>query len=147
VSISGTVRSTADTQAWAAGTQGKSRMKLFITTLLILLTIISRGQEIGLGIFSRRNVAGDYSVTTTVTLKTDNRFTYNFSGHMAQVQLEGSYRTNADDGVILLTYDTTNQNDLNYRNSVNMAPKAFRYQNNRLYEIDDNGRLVKSRRF
>src|SRR4026207_2368055 len=119
-------------------------MRLFITTLLTLLTVISRGQEIRLGTFSRQNAAGEYSATTTITLKTDNRFTYEFSGHMIQETMEGSFRTNTGDRVIILTYDTTNQKDLNY--SVDMAPKEFKYRNDRLYEIGDNGRPIKSRR-
>jgi hypothetical protein len=121
-------------------------MRLTITTLLTFLTIISRGQEIKLGTFNRQNAAGDYSVRTTIIFKTYNRFTYEFSGHMIQEKAEGSFQINKDDRVIVLTYDTVNQKDINYRNTIDMAPKKFKYKNDRLYEIGDNGRPIKSRR-
>lgn len=113
---------------------------------MTFLAITSLGQEIKIGTFSRQNPAGDYSVTTTITLKTDNRFTYEFSGHMIREKAEGSYQTNTDDRVIILTYDTANQKDINYRNTVDMAPKKYKYKNDRLYEIDKNGRPIKSSR-
>ena len=131
---------------WRQALQDKLDMRLSITTFLTLLTIISRGQEIRLGTFSRQNVAGDYSVATTITLKTDNRFTYEFWGHMIQEKADGSFQTNTDDRIIILTYDTVNQKDINYRNAVDMAPKKFIYKKDRLYEISDNGRPIKSRR-
>jgi len=125
--------------------QDRLNMRLVITTFLTLLTILSRGQEIRLGTFSRQNATGDYSVTTTITLKTDNRFTYEFSEHLIQEKAEGSFQT-THEGVIVLTYDTANHKDVNYRNTLNMAPKKFRYDNDRLYELSDNGRPIKSRR-
>ncbi len=120
-------------------------MRLYITTLLAFFTILSRGQEIRPG-KSRQNPAGDYSVTTTITLKTDNRFTYELLGHMIQEKADGSFQTSTDDRIIILTYDTINQKDINYSNTVDMAPKKFKYKNDRLYEIGDNGRPIKSRR-
>jgi hypothetical protein len=113
---------------------------------LAFFTILSRGQEIRPGKFSRQNPAGDYSVTTTITLKTDNRFTYELLGHMIQEKADGSFQTSTDDRIIILTYDTINQKDINYSNTVDMAPKKFKYKNDRLYEIGDNGRPIKSRR-
>ena len=140
------IPATAYAQTLAQALQDNSDMRLFITTLLTLLTVISRGQEIRLGTFRRQNAAIEYSVMTTITLKADGRFTYEFSGHMIQERAEGSFRTNTDDKVITLTYDTLNQNDINYRNTVEMAPKKFKYNNDRLYEMDGRGRPIKSRR-
>ena len=121
-------------------------MKLCIAILLTLFSILSRGQNISPGTFTRQNPAGDYSVATTITLKSGDRFIYEFSGHMIQEKAEGSFRTSPNDGIIVLTYDTANLNDRNYRNAVNAAPKKYKYAKDRLYEIGANGRPIKSQR-
>ncbi len=120
-------------------------MRIFATTLLTLLTIMLRGQEITYGTFSRQNIAGDYSVTTTITLKADNKFIYEFNGHMVHDNADGNFFVDTDN-VIIFIYDTTKRNDQNYRATIDTAPKVMKYKDARLYEIDDKGRLVKSRR-
>jgi len=121
-------------------------MKIFAATLLTLLTAILRAQEITYGTFSRQNIAGDYSVTTTITLKADNKFSYEFIGHMVYDKLDGTFLVN-NDNVIKFTYNFSKGNDQNYRYTIDVAPKVMKYKNERLYEIDDKGRLIKSRRF
>jgi hypothetical protein len=66
-------------------------MRIFATTFLTLLTITLRGQEIIYGTFSRQNIAGDYSVTTTITLMADNKFNYEFNGHMVHDKADGNF--------------------------------------------------------
>ncbi len=104
-----------------------------------------RGQENTYGTFSRQNIAGDYSVTTTIILKADNKFNYEFNGHMVHDKAEGNFFVDTGN-VIIFIYDTTKRNDQNYRTTIDTAPKAMKYKDARLYEIDDKGRLVKSRR-
>ena len=120
-------------------------MSIFVTALLTFSTVMLYGQEITNGTFSRENIAGDYSVTTTVTLKADNRFSYEFIGHMVQDKADGTFLVSKDN-VITFTYDTSKRNDKNYQATIDMAPKAMKYKGARLYEIDDKGRLVRSRR-
>jgi hypothetical protein len=120
-------------------------VRIFVTTLLTLLTVMLRGQEITYGTFSRQNIAGDYSVTTTIILKADNKFSYEFIGHMVHDKADGTFLLNKDN-VIKFTYDTPKRNDQNSRATVDMAPKVMKYRDARLYEIEDKGRLIKSRR-
>ena len=120
-------------------------MRIFATTILTLLTVMLRGQEISYGTFSRQNIAGDYSVTTTITLMADNKFSYEFIGHMFHDKADGTFLVN-EDNIIKFTYDTSKRNDENYRATIDMAPKVLKSRDARLYEIDDKGRLIKSRR-
>ena len=120
-------------------------MRIFATTLLTLLTVMLRGQEITYGTFSRQNIAGDYSVTTTITLMADNKFSYEFIGHMVHDKADGTFLVNKDN-VIKFIYDTSKRNDQNYLATIDMAPKAMKFKDARLYDIDDKGRVIKSRR-
>lgn len=118
-------------------------MRQRLLLLFTLLTVISFGQDLKPETISRTNPVGDYSVTTTINIKSDNRFAYEFSGHMIHGKAEGSYQANANNHVLILTYDIAPKNDINYRNTMDMAPKAFKYRQNRLYEMRDYGRPIK----
>jgi hypothetical protein len=118
-------------------------MRLYIATLLILLTTLLHAQQFNAGTFSRQNPNAGYSVKETITLKADNTFSYEFDGHMIYEKAGGSFSMNTDH-VITLAYDTLNQSDQNYREAIDMAPKKLKYTGSRLYGINKHGRKIKS---
>lgn len=120
-------------------------MRLSVASLLVLLATFSYGQEIQYGIFCRQNPVGDYSVKTIIVLSPDNTFEYEFTGHMIYEKANGTFSVSKDN-VIKLNYDTSDLKDQNKKEVINMAPKMMKYENNRLYEIAENGRSIKSKR-
>jgi hypothetical protein len=120
-------------------------MRLSITSLLVLLSILSYGQEIKYGIFCRLNAAGDYSVKTIIILKPDHTFEYEFTGHMLNEKANGTFSVSRDNA-IKLNYDTLGLKDQNEKEMIDMAPKVMKCENDRLYEMAENGRVIKSKR-
>jgi hypothetical protein len=115
-------------------------MRLYIATLLILLTTLLRAQQFNPGTFSREYPNDEYSVKVTITLKADHRFSYEFAGHMIYEKAEGSFSMSADH-VITLLYDTLNHRS---RLDLDLAPKKLKYSGDRLYEMNAHGRKIKS---
>jgi hypothetical protein len=120
-------------------------MRLSVTSLLVLLVTLSYGQEIEYGIFCRQNPVGDYSVKTIIILKPDRTFEYEFTGHMIYEKTGGTFSV-SEGNVIKFSYDTSGLNDQNEKEMIDMAPKIMKYKNERLYEISENGRPIKSKR-
>jgi len=120
-------------------------MRLVVASILILLSTFSFGQEIQYGIFCRQNPVGDYSVKTIIILKPDRTFEYKFTGHMIYEKAGGTFSV-SEGNVIKFSYDTSSLKDQNKKEIIDMAPKVMKYENDRLYEIAQNGRSIKSRR-
>lgn len=120
-------------------------MRLSVASLLVLLATFSCGQDIQYGIFCRQNPAGDYSVKTIIVLSPDHTFVYEFTGHMIYEKANGTFSV-MKGNIIKLNYDTSALKDQNELEMIDMAPKAMKYKNNRLYEVAENGRMIKSRR-
>lgn len=120
-------------------------MKHISAILLIFKSLLSWGQEMELGRYTRQNKGGDYPTTTTLKIGPEQTFQYECKGHMFYDKAAGSYVISPNK-VITLNYDSTQLNDPNYRSVVAGAPKKFQYKNGRLYEVSDKGRLIKTRR-
>jgi hypothetical protein len=48
--------------------------------------------------------------------------------------------------VINLSYDTSGLKDQNEKEMIDMGPKVMKYENRRLYEIDEDGKAIKTKR-
>jgi hypothetical protein len=120
-------------------------MRLTVTSLLVLLAILTYGQKIEYGIFCRLNAAGDYSVKTIIILKPDHTFEYELISHMIYEKANGTFSVSRDNA-IKLNYDTLGLKDQNEKEMIDMAPKVMKYENDRLYEIAENGRVIKSKK-
>jgi hypothetical protein len=121
-------------------------MRLSVTSLLVLLAILTTyGQKIEYGIFCRQNPVGDYSVKTIIVLRPDHTFEYEFTGHMIYEKANGTFSVSRENA-IKLNYDTLGLKDQNEKEMIDMAPKVMKYENDRLYEITENGRVIKSKR-
>lgn len=119
-------------------------MRLIVATILILIARISCGQEFEYGIFCRENSVGDYSIKSMIILKNDHTFRYEFTGHMISDEAKGTFSV-GDDNIVKFRYDTTGM-DQNEREAIATAPKVMKYKNDRLYELDEKGRVIKSKR-
>ncbi|MDQ3395633.1 MAG: hypothetical protein M3512_16205 [Bacteroidota bacterium] len=120
-------------------------MRSVVSVILVLLATFSYGQEVKYGVFCRQNPVGDYSVETIIILKPDQTFEYEFTEHMIYEKAKGTFSVNKD-VVIKFNYDTSGLKDQNEREMIDMLPKVMKYENNRLYEITENGRKIKSKR-
>ncbi len=120
-------------------------MRLVFASVITLLAVVSYGQEIEYGIFCRQNAAGDYSVKTVIILNADQTFEYEFTGHMIRDKAKGTFSVSKN-SVIKLSYDTSGLKDQNEKEIIDMAPKVMNYENGRLYEVDKNGKAIKTKR-
>jgi len=120
-------------------------MRLFFIIIFIFFIDFAHSQSIEFGNFCRLNSAGDYSVRTSIVLKNDGTFEYTFTSHLFNDKLNGTFSVK-ENNLIRLFYDTLAKGDINNKELIEMSPKLFQYKKNRLYEVDEHGKLIKSKR-
>lgn len=120
-------------------------MRLEITSILLLVVTFSYGQEIKYGFFCRQNSVGDHSVKTAIILNADQTFEYEFTGHMVHNVAKGTFSVSKNN-IIKLRYYKLDVKDQNYEQVIEMVPKVMKYEADRLYEIDEKGKAIKTKR-
>ena len=119
-------------------------MKELLLITLTLTTFISNGQSKIFGQYCRHNPVADHGITTIVSLNEDSTFNYEFIGHMTHEKAKGKYYVTKDN-TILLNYDTLSSDDF-MTMTLEIAPKIMTFKNDKLFELDKRGHLIRSKR-
>jgi hypothetical protein len=117
-------------------------MRMSIIYTLMLLGIPSFGQEINYGTFCRANPVAEYSIKRIIVLKAAQTFDYEFIGHMIHVKASGNFTIDKNN-IISFRYTVPGSNDNNDSANIDMAPKKMKYRDNRLYDVDKKGKVIK----
>jgi len=93
------------------------------------------------GKYCRSNPVADYGITTIIHLNTDSTFKYELIGHMIYDKARGQFKT-TQGNIIAFQYDTSTIDEL----VVEHAPKRMVLKGEKLFELDKEGHLVRSKR-